>query len=66
MQKGPNALHNIWGLSLHYYSWNLSRGKTRDWNEGKGDAVKFEPVDWYELVREGDRLEEFIQGTGKR
>jgi len=61
LQKGPNALHNIWGLSLHYYSWNLSRGRTHDWNEGKGDAVKFEPVDWYELMREGDKLEGFIQ-----
>ena len=62
LQKGPNGLHNIWGLSLHYYSWNLSRGRTKDWDEGKGDAVKFEPVDWYELMREGDKLEEFIHG----
>ncbi len=61
LEKGPNALHNIWGLSLHYYSWNLSRGRTHDWNEGKGDAVKFEPIDWYELMREGDKLEGFIQ-----
>jgi alpha-N-arabinofuranosidase len=62
LQKGPNALHNIWGLSLHYYSWNLSRGRTTDWEAGKGDAVKFEPVDWYELMREGDKLDSFIQG----
>jgi alpha-L-arabinofuranosidase len=62
LQKGPNGLHNIWGLSLHYYSWNLSRGRTKDWNEGKGDAVKFEPVDWYELMREGDKLDEYIKG----
>jgi alpha-N-arabinofuranosidase len=40
----------------------LSRGKTHDWNEGKGDAVKFEPVDWYELLREGQKLETFIAG----
>jgi alpha-N-arabinofuranosidase len=62
LQKGPNGLHNVWGLSLHYYSWNLSRGRTKDWNEGKGDAVKFEPVDWYELMREGDKLDEYIKG----
>jgi alpha-N-arabinofuranosidase len=62
LQKGPNGLHNIWGLSLHYYSWNLSRGRTNDWEEGKGDAVKFEPVDWYELMRQGDKLEEYIHG----
>jgi alpha-N-arabinofuranosidase len=62
LQKGPNSLNNIWGLSLHYYSWNLSRGRTRDWNEGKGDAVKFEPVDWYELMKEAAKLETLIEG----
>jgi alpha-L-arabinofuranosidase len=62
LQKGPNALNNVWGLSMHYYAWNLSRGRTRDWNEGKGDAVRFEPVDWYELMREADKMESFIAG----
>ncbi len=61
LQKGPNSLNNIWGLSLHYYSWNLSRGRTRDWNEGKGDAVKFEPVEWYELMKEAAKLETLIE-----
>jgi alpha-L-arabinofuranosidase len=28
--------------------------------EGKGDALRFEPVDWYELLREGDRMEALI------
>ncbi len=62
LQKGPNALNNIWGLSLHYYSWNLSRGGTTNWDAGKGDAVKFEPVEWYELMREADKLESLIAG----
>src|SRR5580704_10790614 len=62
LQKGPNALNNIWGLSLHYYSWNLSRGRTTDWDAGKGDAVKFAPVEWYELMREADKLESLIDG----
>ena len=62
LQKGPNALNSIWGLSHHYYSWNLSRGRTTNWDAGKGDAVKFEPVDWYELMREGDKLEGMIHG----
>jgi alpha-N-arabinofuranosidase len=39
----------------------LSRGKTNDWNAGKGDALKFEPVDWYELLHEGERLDSMIQ-----
>ena len=62
LQKGPEALRSVFGLSLHYYSWNLSRGRTQNWNEGKGDALQFEPVDWYELLREGDRLESLIEG----
>jgi alpha-L-arabinofuranosidase len=62
LQKGPNALNSIWGLSLHYYSWNLSRGRTQDWFEGKGEAVKFESVDWYELMREADKIEALIEG----
>jgi alpha-N-arabinofuranosidase len=61
LQKGPNSINSIWGLSLHYYSWNLSRGRTKDWNEGKGDAVKFEPVEWYELMREAAKLETLIE-----
>lgn len=62
LQKGPNAMNSIWGLSLHYYSWNLSRGKTRNWIEGKGDAVKFDAVDWYELMKEAEILETLIEG----
>jgi alpha-L-arabinofuranosidase len=62
VQKGPGALNQVFGLSLHYYSWNLSRGRTQNWDEGKGDALKFEAVDWYELLREADRLETLIEG----
>jgi alpha-N-arabinofuranosidase len=36
--------------------------KTNDWDKGKGDALRFEPVDWYELLREGQRMEGLIEG----
>jgi len=62
LRKGPGELHRIYGMALHHYAWNLSRGKTQDWVAGKGDAVKFEPVDWYELLREGERMEGLISG----
>jgi alpha-L-arabinofuranosidase len=62
VQKGKGELRRIYGLALHHYAWNLSRGRTRDWNEGKGDAVKFDAIDWYELLREGERMEGLIQG----
>jgi alpha-N-arabinofuranosidase len=62
VQKDPHSLVGIFGWALHYYSWNLSRGKTSDWNKGKGDALQFAPVDWYELLREGQHLEDLING----
>jgi alpha-L-arabinofuranosidase len=49
------------GWSVHHYSWNLSRGKTSDWILGKGDALKFDPVDWYELLREANRMEQIVR-----
>lgn len=55
-------LRSVYGWALHHYAWNLSRGRTRDWEQGKGDALKFDPIDWYELLREGDRMEGLING----
>ena len=53
-------MHGVWGLSIHHYAWNLARGKTEDWVAAKGDALKFDAVDWYELCRESDRMEGII------
>jgi alpha-L-arabinofuranosidase len=61
-KKGRWQLRGIYGWALHHYAWNLSRGRTRDWVQGKGDALKFDAVDWYELLREGDRMEGLING----
>jgi alpha-N-arabinofuranosidase len=52
--------HGVWGLSVHHYAWNLSRGKTTDWVAGKGDALQFDSVDWYELCNETARIENII------
>jgi len=62
VRKGPRQLRAIYGLALHYYAWNLSRGRTRNWIEGKGDALKFDVVDWYELLQQGDVMESLING----
>ena len=62
VRKSPGGLRAIYGLGLHYYAWNLSRGRTRNWIEGKGDALKFEALDWYELMRQGDVMESLISG----
>ena len=58
-KKDPN-FNTVWGWALHYYTWNLSRGRTTDWDKGKGDAVSFDAIDWYELLREGTKIEALI------
>jgi alpha-L-arabinofuranosidase len=62
LRKGPGQLKSLYGFSLHHYAWNLSRGRTKDWDEGKGSALQFDPVDWYEILREGQRVEDLIEG----
>jgi alpha-N-arabinofuranosidase len=62
LRKGPGGLRRIFGMALHHYAWNLSRGKTQDWVAGKGDALEFDAVDWYELLREGERMEGLVTG----
>ena len=62
VRKGRGELRSIYGLALHYYAWNLSRGRTQNWVEGKGDALQFDVVDWYELLRQGDVMESLING----
>jgi alpha-L-arabinofuranosidase len=62
VRKDKSQLKTVYGMSLHDYAWNLSRGRTTDWNKGKGDALNFDAVDWYELLREGDRMESMLTG----
>ncbi|MBI4166454.1 MAG: alpha-L-arabinofuranosidase [Acidobacteria bacterium] len=52
-----------YGISLHYYAYNLSRRITNDltgYREAMGDALKFEVVDWYEMLRQSDQVESMI------
>lgn len=53
--------HKIAGWSVHYYAWNLSRGKSNDWAVAKGDSLKFDIVDWYEIFRQGFQIEKIIE-----
>ena len=53
--------HDVSGWSVHYYAWNMSRGKTDDWIKAKGDAVQFDTVDWYESFRQGYTIEKIIE-----
>jgi alpha-N-arabinofuranosidase len=62
LEKGKGQINGVYGMSVHHYAWNLSRGKTTDWAAGKGDALEFEPVDWYELMIQGDQMKKIIEG----
>ena len=50
----------MWGWALHHYSWNVTGGRTNNWFEGKGDAVKYPDDEWYELLSEANRMENLI------
>ena len=62
-RKDKDLFESIFGWALHHYSWNLSRGRTQDWDQGKGDALKFDVQDWYEILREGERVESLIESN---
>lgn len=49
------------GWSVHCYATNLSRGRTNDWSLEKGDALQFDSVDWFEVMRQCDRIGGIIQ-----
>lgn len=58
--KGEGQFGNIYGWGLHHYAWNVSGGRTNDWFAGKGDALKFDTEQYYELLREADRMDSLI------
>lgn len=59
-EKGVDAFNNVYGWGIHHYSWNVSGGRSSDWNEAKGDAVKFNTEQYYELLSQADKIEKFI------
>jgi alpha-N-arabinofuranosidase len=54
------AFGSMWGWALHHYSWNVTGGRTTDWVQGKGDAVKYPTDEWYEMLREAERVDTLI------
>ncbi len=55
------GLNRMWGWGLHHYSWNASAGRTRDWFEGKRDAVRFDAEQYYEILAECLRIDPLIR-----
>jgi len=59
-EKNRGLFGGIFGWGLHHYAWNLGLGKTNDWFAAKGDALRFNEAEYYELLREADRMESLI------
>jgi alpha-N-arabinofuranosidase len=59
-KDSPGMARRLWGFSFHHYAWNVSSGRTTDWNEGKGPAVGFTTEQYYELLRDADKMDGFI------
>jgi alpha-N-arabinofuranosidase len=59
-EKGAFLFGGIYGWGLHHYAWNLGLGRTNDWFAAKGDGLRFDEAEYYELLREGDRMESLI------
>jgi alpha-L-arabinofuranosidase len=59
-EKGAFLFNGIYGWGLHHYAWNLGLGKTNDWFAAKGHGLQFNEAEYYELLREGDRMESLI------
>ncbi|HYM00101.1 MAG TPA: alpha-L-arabinofuranosidase C-terminal domain-containing protein [Blastocatellia bacterium] len=60
-ERDRGLVNSMYGWALHHYSWNLGKGKTNDWNAAKGDALKFDVEDWYELLKQADLTESMIE-----
>jgi alpha-N-arabinofuranosidase len=54
-----NDGRGVWGLSIHHYDMNVTRNKSSDW-QGKGEALNFDLTEWYESVKESNRMEGII------
>ena len=63
--ESRGMVRRLWGWSVHHYSTNVSGGRSSDWNESKGPAIGFTREQWFELLKEGDRLDGFIEGHAR-
>ena len=54
------SLGSMWGWAMHHYAWNASGGRTTEWAAGKGDALRFDAEQYYEILREADLVGDLI------
>ena len=63
-EKGQGMVNRVHGLALHHYTENLSFGDPAksDWNARKGSSLEYGPAEWYEILKEADRMETLLTG----
>ena len=59
-EKGEGMFGKLYAWGIHHYCWNVSAGRTNDWNAGKGDALAFSAEQYYELLVEADKIDRYI------
>lgn len=61
-EKGQGMIGRVQGFALHHYTENLSFGDPakNGWDQRKGSAVEFTPAEWYEILKEANRMEPLI------
>jgi alpha-N-arabinofuranosidase len=50
----------MWGWGLHHYAWKTTAAATGDWWKDKSDALGFSLAQYYELLKDANRLEGLI------
>lgn len=60
-ERGAEIFRKLHGWGIHHYSWNVSGGRTTDWDRGKGDALKFDNEQHFELLRQAHDLDDLIK-----
>ena len=60
-EKGEGMFaRRVHGWGIHHYAWNVAGGRTNDWDAAKGDAVKFNTEQYFELLAEANKIDRYI------
>ena len=58
--KERGGLWAMWGWGLHHYAWKTNPTSKGDWWKDKSDALGFSLEQYYELLKDANRLESLI------
>ena len=58
--KERGGLWGMWGWGLHHYAWKTKPETKGDWWRDKSDALTYSRDQYYELLKDGNRLDGLI------